>query len=246
MKQKLNCSIVLDLLPSYINKLTSEESNRQVKQHIADCEECSVIYNEMRREIDTGKFLKKIKFNYVWIGLLYGIMIMGILISFFIDNNINNKLTWSIIVAASITYFSFCVSILIWGNEKRFIKALGCGSILVIPLLFCIEFVLNKNYHVKFQYWALNPGMGITFIWLLVVWIPVILYQLKKCNLFSSFGILFLLMWLGKLVTTQVIQRTIKIDILTGREIINTIVFFTLSIISFIISIYYNRKRLNE
>lgn len=40
VKTELNCSIVRDVLPMYIEKLTSEESNIAVRQHLERCEDC--------------------------------------------------------------------------------------------------------------------------------------------------------------------------------------------------------------
>lgn len=40
MNTELNCSIVQDLLPLYVEKLTSEESNIAIQHHLKQCEEC--------------------------------------------------------------------------------------------------------------------------------------------------------------------------------------------------------------
>lgn len=69
MKQNLNCMIVQDLLPNYIEKLTSDVTNQAVEEHISTCEQCSELLNIMSAEITTKKtvpkrelkFLKKIK-----------------------------------------------------------------------------------------------------------------------------------------------------------------------------------------
>ena len=47
MKNKLDCEIVKDLLPSYIDKLTSEKTTEAVTEHLGECENCRVIYREM-------------------------------------------------------------------------------------------------------------------------------------------------------------------------------------------------------
>ena len=69
MKQDLNCMIVQDLLPNYIEKLTSDATNQAVEEHISTCEQCNELLNIMSAEITTKetapkmelKFLKKIK-----------------------------------------------------------------------------------------------------------------------------------------------------------------------------------------
>jgi hypothetical protein len=49
---KNECYIVRDLLPSYIDQLCSEESSRFIEQHIATCEQCAELLNQMRVEFD--------------------------------------------------------------------------------------------------------------------------------------------------------------------------------------------------
>ncbi|SDO21281.1 Putative zinc-finger [Psychrobacillus sp. OK028] len=49
---KNECYIVHDLLPSYIDQLCSEESARFIEQHIATCEQCAELLNQMRVEFD--------------------------------------------------------------------------------------------------------------------------------------------------------------------------------------------------
>jgi hypothetical protein len=69
MKQELDCMIVQDLLPNYIEKLTSDVTNHAVEEHISSCEQCNELLNIMNAEITTKKtvpkrelkFLKKIK-----------------------------------------------------------------------------------------------------------------------------------------------------------------------------------------
>lgn len=47
----MKCEIIRDLLPVYIDKLTSEESNREIEAHMKGCEECRAVLKEMETEI---------------------------------------------------------------------------------------------------------------------------------------------------------------------------------------------------
>lgn len=69
MSEKIACEIIKDLLPLYIDKLTSEVTNHKIKQHLSECESCSKAMRHMsepasketfvnKKEID---FLKKIR-----------------------------------------------------------------------------------------------------------------------------------------------------------------------------------------
>lgn len=45
---KLSCEIVRDLLPSYVDGLTSDVTNAAIDKHISDCEPCNAVLNGMR------------------------------------------------------------------------------------------------------------------------------------------------------------------------------------------------------
>ena len=51
MITKLPCEIVMDLLPSYIDELTSEISTEAVEEHLKECEKCKNILEEMKRDL---------------------------------------------------------------------------------------------------------------------------------------------------------------------------------------------------
>ena len=69
--EKLNCNVVYDLLPLYLDGLCSEESKRMVEEHIESCVECRKALENMKRDItileDTDvEVIKKVK-RRIWI-----------------------------------------------------------------------------------------------------------------------------------------------------------------------------------
>ncbi len=48
----MKCEIIRDLLPLYIDGLTSKESNQEIEKHLKNCEECKKYYQEMTGDID--------------------------------------------------------------------------------------------------------------------------------------------------------------------------------------------------
>lgn len=52
MKNDLTCEVVQDLLPSYVDGLTSDVSNQAVEQHMKTCESCRKLYSEMREPMN--------------------------------------------------------------------------------------------------------------------------------------------------------------------------------------------------
>ena len=71
MKNDLTCGVVRDLLPSYVEGLTSEETNRAVESHLSACPDCMAQKNamaapaepaetaEQSREVDYLKTVKR-------------------------------------------------------------------------------------------------------------------------------------------------------------------------------------------
>lgn len=51
MKQ-VECDVIKDLLPSYIDKVSSDATNELVEQHLKKCKNCSAKLKEMNEEID--------------------------------------------------------------------------------------------------------------------------------------------------------------------------------------------------
>ena len=47
----MKCEIIRDLLPSYMDGLTSVESNEMIEKHLEQCEECNTYFEEIRKEI---------------------------------------------------------------------------------------------------------------------------------------------------------------------------------------------------
>lgn len=61
MKEKKDCKIVQDLLPNYIEKLTNEETNMYIEEHLKECSECKQIFENMKQELIDNKPSKNSK-----------------------------------------------------------------------------------------------------------------------------------------------------------------------------------------
>lgn len=91
-KNKLQCEIVQDLLPSYVDGLTNEVTNEAVEEHLKDCDSCTkvkermqekevpVVDEEQRQEIDFLKKTRKKTRNSILVsGLLVVAIMLGVL-----------------------------------------------------------------------------------------------------------------------------------------------------------------------
>ncbi|SFE44000.1 zf-HC2 domain-containing protein [Thermophagus xiamenensis] len=52
---KISCSVVQDLLPLYVERMTSEESNLLIEDHLTDCNKCRNILNSLKTNIIKSK-----------------------------------------------------------------------------------------------------------------------------------------------------------------------------------------------
>lgn len=83
MDKRLDCEIVRDLLPSYVDGLTSSITDKTLEEHLADCTDCTAALQRMKEpeaqevppaaEVD---YLKKVRSHMKRTSLLIGIGLM--------------------------------------------------------------------------------------------------------------------------------------------------------------------------
>lgn len=140
MKEKRNCKIIQDLLPNYIEKLTNDETNQYVEEHLKECEECKNVFENMKKEIELDskkqderevKYIKKYnnKLRILRNALLFIIIIFVIIVGrkFFIITNLSDKASKSMILTnyytKTVTYSNDTMSILESYNKDGIISA---------------------------------------------------------------------------------------------------------------------------
>lgn len=91
----MKCEIIKDLLPSYVDELTSTESNIEIEKHLESCISCKGELNKMKEDISIEEIklnkkdikpLKKLNkkvLKYVIITILAGITLVGSYFYFF-------------------------------------------------------------------------------------------------------------------------------------------------------------------
>lgn len=253
MSEDISCSIVRDLLPVYIDQLTSEETNFIIENHLKTCSNCSKERDEMMEqvEIDTisqnhnlKKYLGKTKMMYLLRGIFLSIGIIGIVVTFIVDLAVNKKLSWSLIVDMGIVYFYSIGLVAVMSKKKKVMKAFAVGSILVLPMLYGIEYVINANYVTKSVEWFGKYALPITVIWLVILWITVIIKEYTKLNIWSVLGILLILTTLGSGLTNSIAnQISVKQAYTRDYGWIDAISYIAGAIVCFIVGHYIKNNK---
>lgn len=83
----MNCYIVRDLLPSFVDGLVSEETKKDIGEHLEDCGDCKTLYEQMKTPVipnmanADGKeinYLKKIKRRTIrTIAIIFTALVIG-------------------------------------------------------------------------------------------------------------------------------------------------------------------------
>lgn len=104
MKENKECKIVQDLLPNYIEKLTNEETNKFIEEHLKNCEDCKKNYDDMKESLNKNNknkekkkvnFLKKYKNKLRILEIILLIIIVAFVVNtgrkVYIITDLNNK-----------------------------------------------------------------------------------------------------------------------------------------------------------
>lgn len=189
-----NCEIVLDLLPNYIEKLTSQGTNEFVEEHMQECTDCKTVYEGMKTEIQTeqmpevkefGKFLKGIKKKYVHIleVIALAIGMIGVATCFIVDIAMNRALTWSLIVLGSVLMLYVPGYVLLAEKKNRIGKTLAVLSVLILPYLYVMQYVLERSFSIEGA-WFQTYACPIVAIWLVFAWMVYVEVRIVKWNVF--------------------------------------------------------------
>ena len=84
----MKCNIVKDLLPNYIEGLTSEETNNEISKHLESCAFCKLVYENMTASIVTEiipqkkeiGFLRKLKVKMIKVNAMVAVITLAIVL----------------------------------------------------------------------------------------------------------------------------------------------------------------------
>lgn len=208
MEQRLVCDTVRDLLPMYIDQMTSETSNESIKQHIEECGECKAALEQMRQPVraetapevnDFKKFMIKSKMN-----LLYWIMgaaaVIAVITCFIVNLAVDKRLSWFYIVCAGLmtAYLPACVCII--SSKHKLEKMLAVLSLCTVGLVGTVQAVLYYLMDTG-EMWFWDIGLPVTALWLMIVWIGAGVHLLFQANFLISLAVISMLAAPGNAMT---------------------------------------------
>ncbi len=254
MEQKLSCAVVKDLLPNYIEKLTSEETNQEINTHLSGCEPCTKAYEEMKAEIPSdehlmteaknlSKFLRKTKVVSALKSSLMVLLILGIVVNVIVDLAVNHRITWSIIVIAGVVLTMCTTALLIWGGRNKGLKAMTCVSLLLLPLLYVISY-----YCTAFGYdgsWFRPVAVPVSLMWIAVLWSGIFVYKVFKWNLWGALCISMILAMPVNLLTNALANQVTAAEQMKSLDtMINSLAYGACTVILFVIALVRKNKRI--
>lgn len=250
-EDRLNCYIVQDLMPTYIDHLTNEKTSNAVKSHLENCKECREVFETMKCNIavDNQMELKKVKdvFGktkrmYLMKGILSALIILPILTSFIVNLAVDHNLTWFYIVAGSIVFAGVLSGLLILKKKNKLIWVMAGLSVMILPFLFLLEKVINRYFADNPSPWFDQYAFPITMIWLVIMWIGVILFKAIKINYAFCLGIFFVISFAGSVLTNRLVNETATGNIFVD-DWIDLLCCGVLAAVSFIIGILLEVKK---
>lgn len=257
MEQKLTCDTIRDLLPMYVDDMTSEATNELVKEHLSECKECNQILENMKQPVvvetapevkDFKKYLKKSRAS-----ILYWIMgasaLIAILTCFIVNLAVDGKLSWFYIVVMGGLTGYLPIYVMVNSENHPFVKGIAVANGCTFLLVAVVQVVLYYQMGIG-ELWFLSMAVPIIILWSVCIWIAI------ACNLFfhantvlavSIFAFLavpanFLTNW----IVGDVEKLTDYFNTFVSNGLGNLIVAIILLIIGIIISIKNSKHKAEE
>lgn len=197
MEQKLVCDTVKDLLPLYVDELTSEASNQSIEAHLAECDVCRTALEQMTEHVEVEaapevenfkKYLKKSKLS-IFYAVMVVLAFIAVAVCLIVNVAVELRLSWSLIVIGSIITAYLPAYTAITAEKHKFIKAAAVLNGCVFGLLLLIQAVAYGIMEIG-SVWIWNVGLPIAALWSAVVWIAIICNVCFNWNLLISLAIL--------------------------------------------------------
>lgn len=208
MEQRLVCDTVKDLLPMYIDHMTSEASNESIEGHVENCQGCRDALEQMRRPVSVDaapevkefrKFLKKSKMSLLY-WMAGAAALIAVVACFIVNLAVDQRLSWFYIVGVGIVTAYLPVYVWIAASKHRFIKALAVLSVCTVLVVGTVQIVLYYLMGIG-EMWFWETGLPITMLWLAIVWAGVAFYECFHMNALICLAVIAFLAVPGNYLT---------------------------------------------
>ena len=207
---KVQCEIIRDLLPLYLDGIASEPSRQMVEAHFSECSECNALFSQMKNntvenEVEEEKndviarqrrFFKR---KSALVGsVLAGIFMIPILVCLIVNLANGAGLTWFFIVLASLLVAASLTVVPLVTPVDKFLWTLGTFSASLILLLgVCCIYTGGKWFFVASS--ASLFGIGTVFLPFAVRSKPLsaVLKNQKGLAVMTADTVLYILMMLS-------------------------------------------------
>ncbi len=154
----MNCDIVKDLIPLYIDGCCSEESAREVEEHIKTCPECKALFDDMSSppdvvsEAEPLKHFSKINdwkasvLQSVLLFISFGLIVVGVALEARLPDGFTNGI-WAASLVIPSTGFMLSLAnwyfVRVYKSRKRFSN---CSAIATFLITLCGYIWLGFHY----------------------------------------------------------------------------------------------------
>jgi len=252
MKQKISCCLIQDLLPNYIEHLTSKETNEIVSQHLKECDTCRHEYDLMNSEekqeeeeveIETFKnALVKTKRMYFLEGILIATAVISVLVTAITNLAVEHTFSWFYLVLSSIVLVAVESIILVFKKDGKIKGALLGLTVMILPYLYSMEKIINYYYLKDDVYWFVPIALPITCLWIGLLWLLVRGFEKIRMNVAYKISIGSFICMFGAIVTNSIVRHS-TIDQIVNSNWINILCFSIIGIGSLGIACIYGKKK---
>lgn len=209
MNRELECEIVKDLLPLYVDGMVSDVSKKSIEEHLEHCKDCTEMYRNMDFGLeeekqpaeveDVKRFLKKTKKMYFLYGL-GGLSFIAILVCMIVDLALNKGVTWSLIAGSAVIFANILMYTLLVCKENQGYIIMSVVSIGTFVLLSAIQ--ISRYYFMNTgTVWIFRYGFPIMLLWLAITWVPVLCRCTLKWNIWDCIAVFMVMVLIGNYVT---------------------------------------------
>ena len=72
--EKINCNVIQDILPLYIDDVVSDDTKELVEEHLQNCEICQRVYHETKTDLENDmKISAPVSYTHLTLPTIYSV-----------------------------------------------------------------------------------------------------------------------------------------------------------------------------